>query len=192
MATVIVLTSKNSDNGDSLPMFEFNASKQPLPNTAVKLPLPWMVSQSEELSRRRLAQAATRDRRLSRLLAWPLAPPTTATTSPSLAVTSLEGMEGLEVASLEGMAEALVAMTEVKDHLVIMAEDMDMAVEATEAEAGAEDHPDRHQRALGPATMTGMVGMDHEAMDFSTNRARFSMRKLPRVLNISTPAYQEE
>ena len=57
MAIVIVLMSKSSDNGDSLPMFEFNASQQPLPNTAVKLLLPWTAFQSEEVSLLKVLEA---------------------------------------------------------------------------------------------------------------------------------------
>ncbi len=109
-------------------------------------------------------------------------------------VTFLEGMEGLEVSSLEGTVaqemEALVVATVAKDHSAVMTEDVDTAMGVTEVEAEAEAHLDRRHQARGPATRIGMIGIPSVAMVSSTNKAKSLMRKLPRVLSISTPAYQ--
>ena len=110
----------------------------------------------------------------------------------SLAVVSLEGMEGLEATFPEDMAEVLVVMAMAKDHLEATMELTDMAVEAPEAEVEAEARLDHHHQALGLGMMIGMVGMASVAMDLSTNKAKSLMIKLPRVLNIGRPAHQEE
>ena len=108
----------------------------------------------------------------------------------SLAVVSLEGMEGLEVTFPEDMAEVLVAMAMAKDHLEATMEVAGMAVEAPEAEVEAEARLDHHHQALGLGMMIGMAGTASAAMDSSMSKAKSLMRKLPRVLSISTPACQ--
>ena len=101
------------------------------------------------------------------------------------AVWSLEGMEGLEATFPEDMAEVLAVMVMVKDHLEATMELTDMAVEAPEAEVEAEARPAHHRRAPGLGMMIGTAGM---ASAVSMNRVKFSMRKLPKVLSISTQA----
>ncbi len=110
----------------------------------------------------------------------------------SLAAMSLEGMEGLEVTSPEDTVEVLVAMTMAKDHLEVTMEVVDMAMEAPEVEVEAEARLGHHHQALGLGTMIEMAGMASAAMDSSMSKAKSLMRKLPRVLSISTPACQEE
>ncbi len=105
------------------------------------------------------------------------------------AVWSLEGMEGLEVTFPEDIVEVLVAMAMAKDHLEVTMEVVDMAVEAPEVEVEAEARLDHHHQALGLGMMIGTAGM---ASAVSMNRVKFSMRKLPKVLSISTQACRVE
>jgi hypothetical protein len=99
-------------------------------------------------------------------------------------------MEGLEATSLEGMVEDLAAVTVAKDHLAIITEGADMGMEDMEVEAEAEAHLDHHRQVIGQVRMTGMAGKANAVLDSFMSKARSLMRRLLRVLNISTPAYQ--
>ncbi len=109
---------------------------------------------------------------------------------------AMEGMEDREATFLEGLedqetaasAMAMVVMGRMEAAMVAMG----MVLVALEVVVEAEARRAPHLLVAGRPMRTGTDGRISVCLALSTSRARFSMRKLLRVLNISTPAHQEE